>query len=338
MRNMMETKGKKGPVTEQRVTAQRILEVDSLIREGRYLNASQMAKRLEVAPRTIQRDIEYMRNFYYAPIEYDYDRKGYYYTEPSFFIKSVPLTEGELFSIALFDRTLEQYRNTPLEKDLRRIFGKIAGSLPNNVSIESNFLMSRMSFIPDNSGKIDGDVFKVIFTALKTRAAITFDYRSLSKETFMPRRADPYHAVAQKGNWYFIGLCHDRNEPRMFSFSRVRNAALTQNHFVIPGTFNAADYIDAEYGVWASSRTPFTAELLFDKTIRMFALDREWHSGQEVEEREDGSVYVRFKTTQMPEVLRFVLGQGRTVKALGPAELVERVKAEVECVRGMYGN
>jgi predicted DNA-binding transcriptional regulator YafY len=49
-------------------------------------------------------------------------------------------------------------------------------------------------------------------------------------------------------------------------------------------------------------------------------------------------VYVRFKTTQMPEVLRFVLGQGHTVKALGPAELVEQVKAETEKVRGMYGN
>jgi predicted DNA-binding transcriptional regulator YafY len=39
----------------------------------------------------------------------------------------------------------------------------------------------------------------------------------------------------------------------------------------------------------------------------------------------------------MPEMLRFVLGQGHTVKALGPAELVERVKAESERVRGIYG-
>jgi predicted DNA-binding transcriptional regulator YafY len=39
----------------------------------------------------------------------------------------------------------------------------------------------------------------------------------------------------------------------------------------------------------------------------------------------------------MPEVLRWVLGQGHTVKALGPPELVEQVKAEAERVRGMYG-
>jgi predicted DNA-binding transcriptional regulator YafY len=78
-------------------------------------------------------------------------------------------------------------------------------------------------------------------------------------------------------------------------------------------------------------------ELLFDKEIGTFALDRQWHSAQTVEEREGGSVYVKFETSQMPEALRFVLGQGHTVKALGPAELVERVKAESERVWRMYG-
>ncbi|MDR2384030.1 MAG: WYL domain-containing protein [Tannerella sp.] len=40
----------------------------------------------------------------------------------------------------------------------------------------------------------------------------------------------------------------------------------------------------------------------------------------------------------MPEVLRWVLGQGHTVKVLGPVELVEQVKTEAERVRGMYEN
>jgi predicted DNA-binding transcriptional regulator YafY len=122
----------------------------------------------------------------------------------------------------------------------------------------------------------------------------------------------------------------------MFAFSRIKNAALTKHRFTIPEGFNPHEYFDKELGVWASSRTPQTVELLFDREIGAFALDRQWHSGQTVEEREGGNVYVKFETSQMPEVLRFVLGQGHTVKALGPAELVERVKAEMERVRGMY--
>jgi predicted DNA-binding transcriptional regulator YafY len=320
----------------QKVMMNRILAVDSFIREGRFPNAATIARKLEVTARTIQRDIEYMRDMYSAPIEYDFNHRGYFYSEPNFFIKSVMLTEGELFSIALFDQMLEQYRNTPLENDLRRIFAKIAQSLPETVSVRSAFLNSQMSFIPDAAGKADAKTFACIFTALKTKSTITFDYQPLSKETPMKRTADPYHAISQKGNWYFIGHCHDKNEPRMFAFSRVHNAALTKKHFTIPPTFNADDYFDKEMGVWASSRDPATVELLFDKELRTFAIDRQWHSGQTVEQRKDGSVYVKFTTTQMPEVLRWVLGQGHTVKALGPVELVERVKEEAGKIRGMY--
>jgi predicted DNA-binding transcriptional regulator YafY len=45
---------------------------------------------------------------------------------------------------------------------------------------------------------------------------------------------------------------------------------------------------------------------------------------------------VKFTTTQMLEVLRWVLGQRHTVKVLGPQELVGMVRDEVERVRGMY--
>jgi predicted DNA-binding transcriptional regulator YafY len=151
--------GSKGTNFEQKVMVNRILAVDGLIREGNYPNAATIARKLEVTQRTIQRDVEYMRDMYAAPIEYDYTHRGYYYSEPNFFIKSVILTEGELFSITLFDQMLEQYRNTPLENDLRRIFTKIAQTLPANVSVQSTFLNNQMSFIPDAAGKVDPKVF-----------------------------------------------------------------------------------------------------------------------------------------------------------------------------------
>ena len=89
-------------------------------------------------------------------------------------------------------------------------------------------------------------------------------------------------------------------------------------------------------GVWLSDKTPLTVELLVDKEIGTYALNRIWHSEQVVEEREDGSVYVKFVTTQKKEILRWVLGQGHTVKVLAPQELVDEVKAELESARKMY--
>jgi predicted DNA-binding transcriptional regulator YafY len=179
-------------------------------------------------------------------------------------------------------------------------------------------------------------VFEKIFTALKTNRTIAFEYRPLQKTTFMERTVNPYHAICQRGNWYFIGHCHDKKEPRMFSFSRARNAVLTKQHFNIPQNFKAEEYFDKAMGVFASARTSYTVELLIAGEIGTYALERQWHDTQKVEQREDGSVFVQFTTTQMPEVLRWVLGQGHTVKVLNPLELVEMVKGEIEKVRGMY--
>jgi predicted DNA-binding transcriptional regulator YafY len=321
---------------EEKVRINRILMVDEAIRAGTYPSITKLAKKAEVHTRTIERDIEYLRGMYQAPIEYNRQKGGYYYTEPNFFIKSIVLTEGELFSVALFDRLLGQYRNTPLEKTLRQIFQKIVRSMPDRVTVDTGPLGSYVSIISDHQSKIDADVFERLFSALRVKQTITFDYRPLQKTTYMRRTVDPYHAICQRGNWYFIGHCHDKNEPRMFSFSRIRKVTITNRHFDIPQDFRPGDYFDKAMGVFASARIPYTVELLIDREIATFALERTWHDSQTVEQQEDGSVYVKFTTTQIPEVLRWVLGQGHSVRVLGPAALTGMVKDEVEKVRGMY--
>ena len=111
---------------EEKVKSWRLLRIDEELRAGHRVNATSLAEKIGgVSARTIQRDIEYMKLFHNAPIEWDEHNKTYYYSEPNFFIKSIQLTEGELFSVALFDQLLEQYRNTPLEVNLKNTFRKI---------------------------------------------------------------------------------------------------------------------------------------------------------------------------------------------------------------------
>jgi predicted DNA-binding transcriptional regulator YafY len=321
---------------EEKLKTYRILLIDEAIRAGSYPNSESLARKLEVSSRTIQRYIEFLRDTYGAPLEYDYAKRGYYYTEQNFFIKSVLLTEGELFSMAVFEPLLAQYRHTPLERNLRAVFEKIVQSLPQNISVDSSLLTSHISFIPDPPVFLEADSFLAVFTAIKMKKTLVFEYRSLQDTGYTKRKADPYHAICHRGNWYFIGHCHTRNEIRLFSCSRLRKAALASTPFTVPNDFDPYRYFDKQMGVWASSRTPFTVELLFENEIGTYAAERQWHETQTTRQNKDGTVYIKFTTTQVPEVLRWVLGQGHTVKVLGPPELAEMVKAETERVRGMY--
>ena len=319
-----------------KVQRYRLLQIDEEIRSGKFPNATSLSKKIEVSSRTIQRDIEYMRDMYNAPIEFDAYKNGYYYTEENFYIKSVPLSEGELFSVALFDQLLEQYRNTPLENDLRSVFKKIEMSLPNKITLDSSFLQNQTTFIPDQMGTINPENFSKIFSALKNRHVLDFEYRPLQKTTWMTRRINPLHAVCQKGNWYVMGFCHDKKDIRVFNFSRMQNVTESKEKFDIPEDFNPDKYFDKEIGIWLSATKKYTVELLISAEIGTFALERSWNKNQKIEQREDGSVWVSFETTQLPEVKRWVLGQGKTVKVLGPDELIAQVKEEVVAVLRMY--
>lgn len=318
----------------------RILALDEILQSGESYTAARLAALIsdnghaDYSIRTIQRDLEYMRDTLNAPIESDY--RGYRYTEPNFFIKSIPLTEGEAFSVAVLNPLLEQYRNTPLEAQLRSVFQKITSCLPQKITVDTSFLNPKLTFIPDKTENIEPKFFTTIFDALKSMHSICFGYRPLQKTTFMERTIDPYHVVCQRGNWYVLGKCHTKGDVRIFSFSRMKDIKSLKEKFTIPKDFKPSDYFDAEMGVWLTNNTPITVELLIDKEIGTYALNRTWHSDQVVEERSDGSVYVRFTTSQKQEVLRWVLGQGHTVKVLGPEELVQEVCEEAELVRKMY--
>jgi len=183
---------------EEKVRINRVFMIDEMIRSGSYPSIDQLTRKAEVNKRTIERDIEYLRIMYKAPIEYDHKKRGYYYSEPNFFIKSVILTEGELFSLALFDHLLEQYRNTPLEATLRRIFDKIVRSLPDNVTVTPGALSPQISVVSDHQGQIDPNVFEGIFITLKTKRTISFDYRPLQKTTVTSRALNPMRFLTKR--------------------------------------------------------------------------------------------------------------------------------------------
>src|SRR5262245_8217751 len=88
----------------------RIMIIDQWPRAVTWPNATSLAARLEVDPRTIRRDITYMRDQLGAPLEYDPAHRGYHYTEPSFRLSDFPITEGELVALMLAQRLLKQYR------------------------------------------------------------------------------------------------------------------------------------------------------------------------------------------------------------------------------------
>lgn len=61
-----------------KIIYERFLWFEGPLRASKFPNASLLAGRFEISPKTAQRDIEFMRDRLSCPLLYDTTRKGYY--------------------------------------------------------------------------------------------------------------------------------------------------------------------------------------------------------------------------------------------------------------------
>lgn len=324
----MEEKSKrKFPRDDVRRTT-RIIQIDEMLRGGSFIKIDDLIFKSGVNKRTIERDFEHLRDDLNAPLEYDKSRKMYHYTDSTFSIPNVVLTEGELFTIATVLPLMEQYKNTPLESSFRNIVHKVSGLLPDKISVNSSFLNSDINFISDPLPKIDAEVFNSVFKAVRGRQVISFEYKSLSSNSFKTRIFNPYNVICQKGNWYVFGFDQEANDFRVFALARIKNTSFTGETFTIPKDFDLRKHIDLDFGIWNNTEPPVEYEISFEKGTSNYILEREWHKDQIIEQKDDGSVLLKFKSNQKEMVFNWIMSFGSSATVIKPESLRNKIKAE----------
>jgi len=125
---------------------ERMLRIHHAVSACHFPNASTLALEIEVATKTIHRDIEFMRDRLGLPIEFDPRRNGYHYTEEVSAFPNIQITEGELFALVVAEKALQQYRGTNFEKPLLSAIRKMEQSLPDTISVNLADIEQTISF------------------------------------------------------------------------------------------------------------------------------------------------------------------------------------------------
>ncbi len=313
---------------ESHVKSLRLLKLEKALQSIPYPGVERLMKELDVSRRTVLRDLEELKIYYNAPIEYDRLHKGYYYTDETFFVKNVLVSEGELVAMAGILPLLERYDNTPLQETIEKVYDTVCQILPNQVQVQTS-LLNQVQFISDPLAPIEASVFTSLFQAIKNHKNISFGYRSLGKTEHSPHSLDPYKIYCQKGDWYLIGYSHEHQTYRTYHLSRMKDIQLLSEYEVDPD-YEKKVHIDPNFGIWNNDQEFQKIELLFDKSINTYILERTWHKNQVCRQNEDGSVYLSFETNQIQEILYWVLHFGSSVQILNPPELKKKYQEEVK--------
>lgn len=326
---------------ENRIKTWRILEIDRMIRDGGYPDVRKLAGHFEVSRATICRDIEFLRDFYHAPLEFDRTRHGYFYSDASYSLQKLNLTEGELFTISIVYPLLRQYKNTPIEKNMLSLFDKITDLLPGEVTVDASFLSGEISLISDPLPAIDRQVFECVLQALKSRRRLSFHYTSgpgaeNGTDAENRRSALPYHVVCHRGNWYMLAFCRRHQEIRTFAFARISAPRLEEERFTVPEDFDPGRYLDTMLGVWDSKPVQKTAEIRFSPSVARYIEERSWHENQTIRREDSGAVILSFPISRIRESAPWILGFGPLAQVLAPPELAAEIRRQAAETAALY--
>lgn len=336
----MAQKRKNEPKNNSYHTLNYLMKIDQAIRNGEYPNANKLNKMFgtRFSRSTFGRYIRTLRDDYEAPIEFDYQKNGYYYTDNTFYIQQVMLKEGELLTLSTILPLLEQYKNTPMEESFRNLMTKLIEMMPDNITVDSALINNEVHFISEPITKLEDGVFENVLKATKMHKTLEMEYKTAQNKDYEIRLFDPYHMICQKGSWYVLGYSYHAKAIRLYAMPRIRNCKITNDKFSIPKDFKLEQHIDVQMGAWGNSGEKFKVEIEFVKGLKTYVMERTWHKGQILKENKDGSVYLSFDTNQLGQTASWIMSFTGGAKVLNPPELKAEVKAAATRILEQYQN
>ena len=315
---------------------ERIFWLEREIRAERYPNNGRIAEHFGISEKTAQRTIDFMRDRCKLPIAYSAEKRGWYYTEPTWGISAIELTEGDLVAILLTEKLSRQYRGTAIGQQVEQAFSKVLDAMTNTITIDLEALAEAHSFEAAATNELDHKLFAQLGQAVRKRQQVRMLYFTASTKDLKWRTVDPLHLRNHLGDWYLVGWDHGRKKPLDFHCGRIRELQLLEDKFEWPTGFVLTEYLDSGFGM-IRGQEPIEVEIIFDEYQARWMRERgKFHPTEEREELPDGQLRMRMKVTALDGVQRFVMQYGRHVQVVQPAKLCQAIQEEITAMQNNY--
>src|SRR5690242_5472005 len=312
---------------------ERMLRIHQALQTGGYPNATALARDIEVATKTIHRDIEFMRDRLNLPVEFDASRNGYFYNGEVSAFPTMQITEGEIVALVVAEKALQQYRGTSFEKPLLSAIKKMEQALPDTISLNLADIDQTISFRTRAEPVLNLETFDALARAVAQRKQLELQYRKPGQSA-EKRLVDPYHLANINGEWYLFAFDHARKDLRTFVPARIQSVKPTGKTFERTQKFSLERRLRDSFGVHAGEGK-FEVVIHFTPRAADYIREKKWHPSQILRDLKDGGAELRMNLSSLAEVQRWVLSWGGDARVLKPRELVESVKNAAQAILGV---
>lgn len=293
----------------------RVLSVLEILQSRDQVSGSELATRLQVDLRTVQRYIARLRQLG-IPVSASAGVGGAYRLRSGFRLPPMLLTNDEAFALALGLRALRQIGLHSFAPATEGALTKLERAMPEAVRESVRTVEAVIALEPSNwSAPVRADLLIDVATAIRHATRVRFHYQSHGGAEHQ-RTVEPYAVLHMDERWYMVGHCCTRADLRTFRLDRVQRIERTQQHFVRPQNFDARAYLTQRLPFVQSTRTiDVWIDLPFEEGRQHFALWR-------VQTEADGTgTRLRCGRDTLEPFAAMLLSLGRRIVVHAPDEL-----------------
>jgi len=309
----------------------RIWIIHNALSRNEHLNYSSL-KDYGYSRRTFLRDIEFMDLSLNLPIQFDYVRKTYHYTQPVTQFPTLSVSPAEINALITGQAVMAQYVGSALAdkiqtalKKISRLIGIKAFQVPANATVKV------IGSIRDENSNFD-----LLEKAISHRQPVQFVYRKTGQadSTKETRRVHPHQCAFNKGRWYLAAYDLARKEMRTFALTRMEKLKVLKGKFERQAGFNPDEYFSG-FGI-IKGDGQYHIEIEFDRWGADLMNGTQWHSSQKTEEIGDGRILVTMDLQSLDEITNWLMSWGAHAKVIAPKELQNKVKEAAKAVVALY--
>ena len=220
----------------------RVLTVLEILQARERVTGAELAERLEVNTRTVQRYIARLQDLC-IPVESTRGVGGSYRLKPGFRLPPMMFTDEEAFALSLGLRALRHLGLAAFAPATEGAAAKLGRVLPEALrqgaqTVEEVVAIEPGPWVITTSAE---SLLRVCH-AVRERRVVAFAYQSHHRKA-TEREIEPYGIVHTDGRWYMVGQCRLRHAIRTFRLDRVTGVEMLDARFERPAGFDAREYL-----------------------------------------------------------------------------------------------
>jgi predicted DNA-binding transcriptional regulator YafY len=308
-----------------------------LLQVHRRLTARELARRLEVSERTIQRDMEAL-SVAGVPVYAARGAGGGWALREAYRTDLTGLNEAEIQSLFL-SPPARLLADLGLRQAAEGALAKVLAALPAGRQRGAEFARQRVYVDTSGWNRAAEDVphLPALQEAVWQERKVALTYRR-GDGAVVERLVDPLGLVAKGNAWYLVAAVE--GEPRTYRVSRIREAvALDQPCAPRPADFDLAAYWERSAAQFQANIPRFPAVVRVDPAIlpRARGGERYTRVAREDPPGPDGRVPLTILCEDEHTALEWALSFGPQVEVVEPAGLRAAVIAAAEGIVARYG-